>query len=66
MSKEYMIPISGTVNRLIESYLNYVSLEYNHLEYHHQMLKIVNDITPKLMQTYLESIKSFNTFSFLA
>ena len=29
ISKEYMMPIIGMVNRLIESYLNYVSLEYD-------------------------------------
>ena len=68
VSKEYMMLIIGMVNRLIESYLNYVSLEYDlvlsRMQYHHKMLKMVNDITPNLMKTYLESIKPFKTFLF--
>jgi hypothetical protein len=68
VSKEYMMPVIGMANRLIESYLNYVSLEYDlvlfRMEFHHKMLKIANDVTPKLMKTYLESIKPFKTFSF--
>jgi hypothetical protein len=61
VSKEYKMPVIGMANRLIESYLNYVSLEYDlvlsRMQYHHKMLKMANDITPKLMKTYLESIK---------
>ena len=68
VSKEYMIPVIGMANRLIESYLNYVSLEYDlvlsRMQFHHKMLKMVNDITPNLMKTYLESIKPFKTFLF--
>ena len=52
LSKEYMMPIIRTVNRLIESYLNYVSLEYDlllsRMQYHHKMLKMVNDTTPAI------------------
>jgi hypothetical protein len=66
VSKEYMMAIIGMVNRLIESYLNYVSLEYDlvlsRMQFYHKMLKMVNDITPNLMKTYLESIKPFKTF----
>jgi hypothetical protein len=68
VSKEYMMPVIGMANRLIESYLNYVSLEYDlvlsRMQFHHKMLKMVNDITPNLMKTYLESIKPFKTFLF--
>jgi hypothetical protein len=68
VSKEYMMPVIGMANRLIESYLNYVSLEYDlvlsRMQFHHKMLKMANDITPRLMKTYLESIKPFKTFSF--
>jgi hypothetical protein len=68
VSKEYMMPVIGMANRLIESYLNYVSFEYDvllsRMQFHHKMLKMVNDITPNLMKTYLESIKPFKTFSF--
>ena len=68
VSKEYMLPVIGMANRFIESYLDYVSLEYDlllsRMQYHHKMLKMANDITPNLMKTYLESIKSFKTFLF--
>ena len=68
VSKEYTMPVIGIANRLIESYLNYVSLEYDlvlsRMQFHHKMLKMANDITPNLMKTYLESIKPFKTFSF--
>jgi hypothetical protein len=68
VSKEYMMPIIGMVNRLIESYLNYVSLEYDlvlsRMQFYHKMLKMANDIAPMLMKTYLESIKPIKTFSF--
>ncbi|HET7148781.1 MAG TPA: hypothetical protein VFI73_09820 [Candidatus Nitrosopolaris sp.] len=67
LSKEYMMPIIGIANRLIESYLNYVSLEYDlvlsRMQYHHKMLKMVNDITPNLMKIYLESIKPFKSIN---
>jgi len=67
VSKEYMMPVIEMANRVIESYLNYVSLEYNlalsRIQYHDKIFKMVNDITPKLMKTYLESIKQFKTFS---
>lgn len=66
VSKQYMMPVIEITNRLIESYLNYVSLDYDlvlsRMQYHHKILKMVNDITPKLMKTYLESIKQFKTF----
>jgi len=65
VSKENMMPVIGVANKLIESYLNYVSLEYDlvlsRMQFHHKMLKMVNDITPNLMKTYLESIKPFKT-----
>ena len=68
VSKEYRMPVNGMANRLIESYLNYVSLEYDvllsRMQFHHKMLKMVNDITPNLTKTYLESIKPFKPFSF--
>jgi len=68
VNKEYMMPVIGMANRLIESYLNYVSLEYDlilsRMQFHHKMLKMVKEITPKLMKTYLESIKPFKTLSF--
>src|SRR5438094_10675643 len=68
VSKDYMMPIVGMVNRLIESYLNYVSLEYDlvlsRMQYHHKILKMANDVTPRLTKIYLESIKPFKIFSF--
>src|SRR5206468_4500507 len=39
VSKDYMMALIGMVNRLIESYLSYVSLEYDlvlsRMQYHH-------------------------------
>ena len=68
VSKDYIMPIIGLVNRLIESYLNYVSLEYDlvvsRVQYHHKMLKMANDVTRRLTKIYLESIKPFKIFSF--
>ena len=68
ISKEYMMPVIEITNRLIESYLNYVSLEYDlvlsRMQYHHKMLKMANDVTPRLTKIYLESIKPFKIFSF--
>ena len=68
VSKDYMMPTIGMVNRLIESYLNYVSLEYDlvvsRVQYHHKMLKMANDVTRRLTKIYLESIKPFKIFSF--
>jgi hypothetical protein len=67
VSKEYMMPMIEMANRVIESYLNYISLEYNlalsRIQYHDKIFKMVNDITPKLMKTYFESIRQFKTFS---
>jgi hypothetical protein len=68
VSKESMMPVIEMANNIIDSYLNYVSLEYDlvlsRMQFHHKMLKMANDITPKLLKTYLESIKPFKTFSF--
>ena len=59
--KGNMIPILRMVNSFIEFYLNYVSVEYDlilsRLQLHHKILMMVNDTTPKLMHTYMESIK---------
>jgi hypothetical protein len=70
VSKEYMMPLVEMANRLIESYLSYISLEYNlalsRTHYHHKILQMINDVTPKLMKTYLEYIKQFKTFSLSA
>ena len=65
-SKEYMVPVIEMANKIIDSYLNYVSLEYDlvlsRMKFHHKMLRMTNDIAPKLMKTYLESMKPFKTF----
>lgn len=70
VSKGYMMPILRMVNSFIEFYLNYVSIEYDlvlsRMQLHHKMLMMVNDSTPKLMHTYMESIKLLKTFSLQA
>lgn len=51
ISKEYMMPIIGMANRFIESYLNYVSLDYDlvlsRMQLYHKMLKMANDVAPR-------------------
>jgi hypothetical protein len=49
VSKEYTMPVIGIANRFIESYLNYVSFEYDlvlsRMQFHHKMLKMAKDIS---------------------
>jgi len=48
-------------NRTVESYLNYLSFEYDlllaRMLFHHKMLTLINDSSPKLTQLYMEWIK---------
>jgi len=51
-----MIPIVEMINRYIEGYLNYLSLEYNlalsRMQLHHRILNMMKDISPKLTEIY--------------
>ena len=63
VTKEQIIPIIETANKIVESYLNYLSFEYDlvlaRIRFHHKILTLVNDSSPKLTQLYIEWLKSF-------
>jgi hypothetical protein len=63
VTKEQMIPIIETINRFIEGYLNYLSLEYDlvlsRMQLHHKILTMMNDSSPKLTKIVIQSLKSF-------
>jgi hypothetical protein len=61
VSKEQIMPVMEAANRTVESYLNYLSFEYDlllaRMLFHHKMLTLINDSSPKLTQLYMEWIK---------
>ena len=63
ITKEQTIPIIETINRFIEGYLNYLSLEYDlvlsRMHLHHKILTMMNDSSPKLTEIVIQSLKSF-------
>jgi hypothetical protein len=65
VTKEQMIPIIDTINRFIEGYLNYLSLEYDlvlsRMRLHHKILTMMNDSSPKLTEIAIQSLKSFKS-----
>ena len=66
VTKEQTIPIIETINRFIEGYLTYLSLEYDlvlsRMRLHHKMLTMMNDSSPKITELYIRSLKSFKTY----
>ena len=65
VTKEQMIPIIETINRFIEGYLNYLSLEYDlvlsRMQLHHKILTMMNESSPKLTEIVIQSLKSFKS-----
>jgi hypothetical protein len=65
VTKEQMIPIIDTINRFIEGYLGYLSLEYDlvlsKMQLHHKILTMMNDSSPKLTEIAIQSLKSFKS-----
>ena len=63
VTKEQMIPIIDTINRFVEGYLNYLSLEYDlvlsRMQLHHKILSMINDSSPKLTEIVIQSLKLF-------
>jgi hypothetical protein len=59
--KEQIMPAIEAANRTVESYLNYLSFEYDlilaRMLFHHKILTLINDSSPKLTQLYIEWIK---------
>ena len=62
--KEQIMPVIEAANRTVESYLNYLSFEYDlilaRMLFHHKILTLINDSSPKLTQLYIEWIKVLN------
>ena len=62
VSKDQMLPTINMINRFIEQYLNYISLEYDlvlaRIRLHHKILTMINDSSPRLTEIYLEALKS--------
>jgi hypothetical protein len=67
VTHEQMIPIVGMINRYIEGYLNYLSLEYDlvlsRMQLHHKMLTMINDTSPRLTEIAIQFLGSFKTLS---
>ena len=65
VAHEQMIPIVDMINRYIEGYLNYLSLEYDlvlsRMQLHHRILNMMNEVSPKLTEKYIRSLGSFKT-----
>ena len=65
VSKEQIIPVIEIANKIVESYLNYLSFEYDlvlaRVLFHHKILTMIKDSSPKLTQLYMEWLKSFKT-----
>ena len=63
VTKQQVLPVIETANKIVESYLNYLSLEYDlvlaRIRLHHKILTLINDSSPKLTQLYMEWLKSF-------
>ena len=63
VTKEQIVPVIETANKLVESYLNYLSFEYDlllaRIRLHHKILTLINDSSPRLTQLYMECLKSF-------
>ena len=65
VTHEQMKPIVEMINRYIEGYLNYLSLEYDlvlsRMQLHHRMLTMMNDMSPRLTEIVIQSLGSFKT-----
>jgi hypothetical protein len=61
-TKEQIVPVFEIANKMVESYLNYLSLEYDlmlaRVRLHHKIITLINDSSPKLTQLYMEWLKS--------
>jgi hypothetical protein len=63
MTKQQIVPVIKGANKMVESYLNYLSLEYDltvaRIRLHHKILTLINDSSPKLTQLYMDWLNSF-------
>ena len=67
ITKEQVVPVIDRANNTVESYLNYVSLEYDlmlsRIRLHHKMIDLINESSPKLTQLWMEWLKSFKLYA---
>jgi hypothetical protein len=65
VTHEQMIPIIEMINRYIEAYLNYLSLEYDLVlsrkQFYHRMLTTINDSSSRLSEIAIQSLRLFET-----
>jgi hypothetical protein len=51
VTKELIIPVIEAANKIVGSYLNYLSFEYDlvlaRIRFHHKTLAMINDSSPK-------------------
>ena len=63
VTEEQTISVIKMINKHIEGYLNYLSLEYDlaiaRMHFDHRMLTIMNDSLPKLTSRIIQSLKPF-------
>jgi hypothetical protein len=60
LTREQIMPIVEMINRNIEGYLSYLSLEYDLVlsrkQFYHRMITMINDLSPRITDIALQSI----------
>lgn len=60
LTREQIMPIVEMINRNIEGYLNYLSLEYDLIlsrkQFIHRMLTMINDLSPRITEIVFQSL----------
>jgi hypothetical protein len=60
VAHEQMIPIIEMINRYVQAYLNWLSLEYDLVlsrkQFFHRMLTMINDSSPRITEIVLQSL----------
>lgn len=66
VTQEQTIPVIRMINRYIEGYLNYLSLEYDlalsRIQFDHRMFTMINDSLPRLTNMVIQSLRSFKMY----
>lgn len=66
VTQEQTIPVIRIINRYIEGYLNYLSLQYDfalsRIQFDHRMLTMINDSLPRLTNMVIQSLGSFKMY----
>ncbi|MGA9154189.1 MAG: hypothetical protein WBZ36_26700 [Candidatus Nitrosopolaris sp.] len=60
LTREQIMPIIEMINRNIEGYLNYLSLEYDLVlsrkQFVHRMLTMINELSPRITEIVFQSL----------